>query len=123
MKQSYASIYKFAVSGGIATCIDFGCYMLLRQFAWPSVAKTVSMLIANVWSYTVNKHWVFASKKGTDTRMVGSYVAAQLLNLGTNVGVNSLMLYLTGHVVLSFIIATLCATIVNYTLQKVIVFK
>ena len=117
------SIYKFVVSGGIATGIDFVCYMLLRQFTWPSVAKTISMLIANVWSYLVNKRWVFESGRKTDTRMVSSYVIVQTLNLGTNVGVNSLMLYLTGYVILSFVIATLCATIVNYSLQKLIVFK
>ena len=118
-----ASIYKFLVSGGIATCIDFVCYMLLRQIAWPSVAKTISMLIANVWSYLVNKRWVFESERKTDTRMISSYVIVQVLNLGTNVGVNSLMLYLTGYVILSFVIATLCATVVNYSMQKLIVFK
>ena len=118
-----ASIYRFVVSGGIATCIDFACYMLLRQIAWPSVAKTVSMIIANVWSYVVNKRWVFATNKDSDSKMVGSYIVVQLLNLGTNVGVNSLMLHVTGYVILSFVIATLCATIVNYSLQKLIVFK
>ena len=55
--------------------------------------------------------------------MVGSYIVVQFLNLGTNVGVNSLMLHVTGYVILSFVIATLCATIVNYSLQKLIVFK
>ena len=118
-----ASICKFVVSGGIATCIDFVCYMLLRQIAWPSVAKTISMIIANIWSYVVNKRWVFASYKKTDYRMVISYLGVQVLNLGTNVGINSLMLYLTGFVILSFVVATLCATIVNYSLQKLIVFK
>jgi putative flippase GtrA len=118
-----ASIYKFIVSGGIATGIDFVCYMLLRQVVWPSVAKTISMIIANIWSYIVNKRWVFALDKKTDYRMMGSYVVVQALNLGTNVGVNSLMLYLTGFVILSFVVATLCATIVNYSLQKLIVFR
>ena len=118
-----ASICKFVVSGGIATCIDFVCYMLLRQIAWPSVAKTISMVIANIWSYIVNKRWVFVSRRDTDSKMIGTYVVVQVLNLGTNVGVNSLMLYLTGFVILSFVVATLCATIVNYSLQKLIVFK
>lgn len=118
-----ASIYKFVVSGGIATCIDFVCYMLLRQIAWPSVAKTISMVIANIWSYIVNKRWVFVSRRDTDSKMIGTYVVVQVLNLGTNVGVNSLMLHLTGYVILSFVFATLCATIVNYSLQKLIVFK
>lgn len=117
------SIFKFVVSGGIATGIDFVCYMLLRLITWPSVAKTISMILANIWSYIVNKRWVFASDKKTDYRMMGSYLVVQALNLGTNVGINSLMLYLTGLVILSFVVATLCATIVNYSLQKLIVFK
>ena len=117
------SIYKFVVSGGIATGIDFVCYMLLHQIFWPSVAKTISMIIANIWSYIVNKRWVFASNKKTDYRMVVSYLGVQALNLGAHVGVNSLMLYLTELVILSFVVATLCATIVNYSLQKLIVFK
>jgi len=118
-----ASIYKFVVSGGIATCIDFVCYMLLRQIVWTSIAKTISMILANIWSYFINKRWVFVSNRNTDSKMIGSYVVTQILNLGTNVGVNSLMLHLTGYVVISFIIATLCATIVNYSLQKLVVFK
>lgn len=117
------SIYKFIISGGIATCIDFICYLLLRQFLWTAVSKTISMLIANVWSYTVNKRWVFSSQKVTDVKTVGTYIIVQIINLATNVGVNSLSLYITGLVLFSFVVATLCATIVNYTLQKLIVFK
>ncbi len=117
------SIYKFVVSGTIATCIDFVSYMLLRQIVWTSIAKTISMILANIWSYFINKRWVFAANRNTDSKMIGSYVVAQILNLGTNVGVNSLMLYMTGYVVIPFIIATLCAAIVNYSLQKLIVFK
>lgn len=118
-----SSIYKFVVSGGIATGIDFVIYIILKQLFWPSIAKTISMLCANVWSYIVNKSWVFSNEKKTDTKMIASYVVVQAINLGVNVGTNSLMLHLTNHTVLSFIVATLCATIVNYTLQKIIVFK
>ena len=117
------SIYKFVVSGGIATSIDFVIYILLKQILWPSVAKTISMLCANIWSYIVNKRWVFSNEKKTDSKMIASYVVVQAINLGVNVGTNSLMLHLTNHTIISFVIATLCATIVNYTLQKIIVFK
>jgi len=123
MKRIPPSIYKFLVSGGIATIIDFACYIVLLKIFWPSIAKSISILMANVWSYMVNKHWVFSTKKDTDSKMIGSYIMVQVLNLAINVGVNSLMLYLTGYVVLSFILATICATTVNYTLQKLYVFK
>lgn len=123
MQRISPSIYKFMVSGGIATIIDFVCYIVLLKILWPSIAKAISMLMANLWSYIVNKHWVFSSKKDSNPKMIGSYIIVQLLNLATNVGVNSLILYLTGHIKWSFIVATLCATTVNYTLQKFYVFK
>ncbi len=123
MMKIPTSVYKYIVSGGIATCIDFVCYMLIMKVAWPSFAKTTSMIIANIWSYNVNKRWVFSSEKKNCTKTIGLYLAVQVINLITNVGINSLMLHLTGYVILSFVAATLCATIVNYTLQKVFVFR
>ncbi len=123
MMKIPASLCKFVVSGGIATCIDFVFYVLLRQFVCSAAAKTISFLIANVWSYVINKRWVFSSRKNTNTMMICSYMFVQILNLVTNVGVNSLMLSITGYVFLSFAVAVLCATIINYSLQKLIVFK
>ena len=117
------SIYRFIFSGGIATGIDFIVYICLKLLLWPSLAKTISMLCANVWSYIVNKRWVFENGKKTDTKMLISYVFVQIINLAVNVGTNSFMLNLTNYTVLSFVIATICATIVNYSLQKIIVFK
>ena len=73
------SLYKFVVSGGVATSIDFIFYFLLRQFLWSAVAKTISFLIANVWSYVVNKRWVFSSGKDIDTRTFVSYMVVQIL--------------------------------------------
>lgn len=123
MMKIPSSAYRFVVSGGIATCIDFITYLLLMQVLWPSIAKTLSMLIANVWSFVVNKRWVFSSDRQTDTKTIVLYAGVQFVNLVTNVGINALMLYLSGNVLLSFMIATLCATIVNYSLQEIIVFK
>ena len=117
------SFFRFVVSGGIATCIDLVCYMLLIQIIWVPVSKALSMLVANTWSYTVNRIWVFSSDQQTTYKNIGIYALIQLLNLSTNVGVNSMMLYLTNHLILSFIIATCCATVVNYSLQKKYVFK
>lgn len=116
-------IVKFIVSGGIATTIDFICYYILQLFIIVEIAKLISILIANVWSYNVNKRWVFASRQKTDRRMLTSYVFCQIANIATNVTVNSLMVRYTGYIILSFLVATLCATIVNFLMQKSIVFK
>lgn len=89
----------------------------------PSAAKALSMVIANVWSFVINRNWVFSSRQQVNAKTIGLYLMTQFLNLATNVGVNSMMLYFTNNVVLSFVIATLCATIVNYSLQKIIVFR
>lgn len=119
----HSSLYRFVISGGIATGIDFIIYITLKQLLWPSLAKTISMLCANVWSFIVNKRWVFSTGRRTNTRMLLFYFVVQAINLSVNVGTNSLMLYFTGYTIISYIVATLCATLFNYILQKTIVFK
>lgn len=123
MMKIPTSAYRFVVSGGISTCIDFCCYIMLMSVLCPSAAKALSMVIANVWSFLINRNWVFSSRQQVNIKTIGLYIVTQFLNLATNVGVNSVMLSLTYNVVLSFVVATLCATIVNYSLQKIIVFR
>lgn len=114
---------RFIITGGTATLIDFVIYMLLRTYIGSGWGKFVSMLCANVFSFITNKRWTFSVDEKTNTWMVVKYVIVQGLNIGVNVGVNQMSLKLTNMVVLSFVIATGCATIVNYSGQRFIVFR
>lgn len=114
---------RFIITGGTATLIDFIIYMLIRVRIGTSFGKFVSMLCANVFSFMVNKKWTFGVERKVTIRMVVLYVFVQVFNIGTNVFVNAVSLKLTNMVVLSFVIATGCAMIVNYLGQRFIVFR
>lgn len=122
-KYDWKKFGRFLVTGGSATLIDFVIYMLLRTHIGSGWGKFVSMLCANVFSFIMNKRWTFSVDEKTNTWMVVKYVIVQGLNIAVNVGVNQLSLKLTNMVVLSFVIATGCAMIVNYVGQKLFVFK
>ena len=117
------SIYRFLFVGGISTAIDFFIYIVIRLFVGTSVGKLLSMLCANLFSYFMNKKWTFSSKQNNSAKLVGIYILSQIVNIGTNVITNTLMFQLTGMVVLSFVIATSVAMIVNFLCQKLYVFK
>ena len=114
---------RFIVTGGTATLIDFIIYMLIRVHIGTSWGKFISMLCANVFSFIANKKWTFGVERKVTVWMVLQYVFVQALNIGTNVLINAISLKLTNMVVLSFVIATGCAMIVNYLGQRFIVFK
>ena len=114
---------RFVVTGGTATLIDFMVYMLLRTYIGSGWGKFVSMLCANVFSFIMNKRWTFSVDEKADIWMVVRYVIVLGVNIGVNVGVNQLSLKLTNMVILSFVIATGCATIINYLGQKLFVYK
>lgn len=121
--KKHQSVARFIFSGGVATTIDFICYYALHYFLDYSIAKLISILIANIWSYNVNKRWVFQSKTETNKMMVTQYVLCQVVNISANVAVNSVMVKMTNMIVLSFIVATACATVLNYLIQKLFVFR
>lgn len=114
---------RFVVTGGTATLIDFVIYMLLRTYIGSGWGKFTSMLGANVFSFVTNKRWTFSVKEKANIWMVVRYVIVQGVNIGVNVGINQLSLKLTNMVILSFVIATGCATIINYLGQKLFVYK
>ena len=55
--------------------------------------------------------------------MIIKYIGAQLLNIFVNTSINTIIYTLTNNKLVSFVIATATAMIVNYFSQKIIVFK
>ena len=81
------------------------------------------MTCASIFSFIKNKSWTFNIKEKTNSKMVLLYIIVQLINIGTNTLVNYLSFNITNLKTLSFVIATFIAMIVNYLLQRFVVFK
>ena len=119
MVQRYKSEFKFILSGASSTLIDFCIYMLLSNWLSVSLSKMISMGIASIYSFFLNKNWTFENGEKINKTMIIKYIGAQLLNIFVNTSINTII----NNKLVSFVIATATAMIVNYFSQKIIVFK
>lgn len=116
-------LIKFLTVGGVSTLLDYIIYLLLTSYIHITIAKTISMICAIILSFILNKVWTFEYEKNTDIKLIGKYVFSQLINIMVNVSANYIIYIITNNKHVAFIFATAVATIVNYMLQKNIVFN
>ena len=116
-------IIRFIIVGGSSTCIDFIIYMLLSQLISLTISKLISMTISCTYSFFINRNWTFEDKNTNAISQIPKYILSQGFNIATNVIVNQIIFTLTNEKVISYFCATVSAMVVNYLLQKNIVFK
>ena len=116
------SFCRFLISGGITTACDYVIYMAVSMVVPVPIAKALSMGVACLLSYTINKSWSFKVNE-TSNRQVGRFVVSQVANITCNTSVNSLAYFTFNNKTLAFVIATGVAMMLNFTLQRFWVFR
>lgn len=117
------SFGRFLITGGISTGIDFIIYIFLSSYFDISIAKVISMIIASIFSFILNKTWTFSDIEKVNICKIIKYLFSQVVNIGTNVGINRLVYYIIQNKIIAFISATAVAMLINYILQKLLVFR
>lgn len=115
--------FRFLIVGGCSTLIDFIIYMVLSCFINIVVAKMISMIIACLFSFFVNKQWTFSFKQKTNVFLVMKFIISQILNILINTTTNAVLFKLFGIKILAFVFATFIAMIFNFLFQNYVVFK
>lgn len=123
MVQKYKSQARFLVVGGSSTLIDFVIYMLLSTKVDITISKCISMSISSIYSFFINKNWTFSDSEKITIVLALKYILCVLINIGVNTLVNTLTFSITNNKIISFIIATGIAMIVNFVIQKEVVFR
>lgn len=114
---------KFLFVGGSSTLLDFFIYLSLSNFIAISLSKCFSMIVSCTYSFFLNKSWTFNDKQKINTKQIISYIIVQVINIVTNVTINQMGYIITNNKLLAYIVATGISMIVNYLLQKNIIFK
>lgn len=117
------NILRFCIVGGATTCIDFIIYILVSKMCSITIAKCVSMFAASLFSYVFNKVWTFENDDKNNGRYIWKFYVTFGVNMSINVSVNALVFGIYHNKIIAFVIATGCATIVNFLLQRLWVFK
>jgi putative flippase GtrA len=115
---------RFVTVGASVAVIDCSGVALFSRFFPPLVAVTVAYFIAVCCHYLANKFWVFRCRRSDYLKQLFSYGVVIVNNwLITVVVVSVCLSTFTSNVVIAKLCAIPCATMCNFLLMQLVVFR
>jgi putative flippase GtrA len=115
---------RFATVGASVAAIDFSCVAIFSRLLPPLLAVTVAYFIAVCCHFLLNKFWVFRCRRSDYAKQLVQYSCVILTNwLITIVVVQLCLTTFTSNVLVAKLCAIPCATICNFLLMQLVVFR
>ncbi len=120
-------VWRFVVTGGLSAIVDYGLYTFLDLVGHVQIdaAKAMGFVAGTITAYLINRRWTFQAPPST-ARFV-AVIALYALTYAVQVGINYLFyLKFAGQpwqVPVAFVIAQGTATVINFVVQRAVIFR
>jgi putative flippase GtrA len=119
-------IWRFLVTGGLSAIVDFGLYVLfLKLGLHVNVAKTLSFIAGTTTAYLINRRWTFQAPPSR-SRFIAVcllYAVTYAVQVGINYALYTLWDDEPWRVPVAFVIAQGTATVINFVVQRAVIFR
>lgn len=126
-------LVRFVLTGGFSAVVDFGITVLLGKFLGldEALAKTIGFICGTTTAYLLNRRWTFQAEPSTKRLIavwalyiamygvqLGIYMAFYTLFPPPEDGIGSYV-----NRLVAFVVAQGTATVVNFIVQRTVIFK
>ncbi|WP_433660945.1 GtrA family protein [Nocardia sp. CA-128927] len=120
-------IVRFTLTGGLSAVVDFGLYSLLfNLIGLPrEAAKSISFIVGTTTAYLINRRWTFqaAPSRARFVAVVILYAVTFAVQVGINAVLYDGLPDAAWRQLLAFVIAQGIATVINFVVQRLVIFK